>query len=106
MTKRGPKSGPGAKPTCDLCCDALKSDHEVVKCDGECGCTVHRYCAGVMKQQYASFKDGNNPFICQWCLMRATGAIIHQLESEVASLQAELVKTKEELASLRKQPRH
>ena len=83
-----------------------RQDQDVLKCEGECGCTVHRYCAGVTKRQYASFNDGlNSPFICQWCSMKTAGATIQQLQSQVASLQAELAKTKEELAKQREQPR-
>lgn len=106
VTKRTTKPAAGAKPTCDLCCDILEKEQDVLKCGGECGCTVHRYCAGVTKHQYANLKDGNNPFVCQWCSLKTTGAIIHQLQSEVASLQAELAKTKEELTMQRgEQPR-
>ena len=105
MPRTGPRktsSKPGAM--CDLCCDALEKDQDVLKCEGECGCTVHRYCAGVTKRQYASFNDGNSPFVCQWCSMKTAGVIIQQLQSQVASLQAELAKTKEELAKQREQP--
>lgn len=39
----------GAKHTCDLCRDFLEKEQDVLKCDGECGCTVYQYCAGITK---------------------------------------------------------
>ena len=60
-----------------------------------CGCDVHRYCAGVTKRYYEELTNGSAPFICQWCRMKTSLAIIQQLQSEVASLKVELVEAKE-----------
>ena len=86
------------KNTCELCCDTLEKGQDILKCDGECGCVVHRYCAGVTKRHYESLGKGHKPFVCQWCSMMTSKAVIEQLQSEVALLQSELVATKAELA--------
>ena len=88
-------AGKGKKPTCELCCDSLEKHQETLICEGDCGCHVHRYCAGVTKRYYEELTNGSAPFICQWCRMKTSLAIIQQLQSEVASLKAELVEAKE-----------
>lgn len=106
MKSNMPKKSTSSKPTCDLCCDTLEKEHETLKCEGECGSTVHRYCAGITKGQYDSFSDGHaGPFVCQWCSMKTTAAIIRQLQTEVASLRAELTTTKMELAEAKQRER-
>ena len=87
-----------AKPACELCCDTLEKGQDILKCEGECGCVVHRYCAGVTKRHFESLDKGQNPFVCQWCSMKMSRTIIEQLQSEVASLQSELATAKEALA--------
>ena len=86
------------KPPCELCCGAFEKGQDVLKCEGECGCVVHRYCAGVTKRHFESLSKGSIPFVCQWCSLRTSKAVIEQLQSMISSLQSELAATKEALA--------
>jgi hypothetical protein len=98
------------KITCELCCDTLEKGQDTLKCEGECGCVVHRYCAGVTKRHFEGLSKGHDPFVCQWCFMKMSRSIIVQLQaeiaswkSEVASLRSELSTTKEALVRQREQ---
>ena len=95
--------GKTEKASCDLCCDALEKGQDVLKCEGECGCIVHRYCAGVTKRHFDSLGKGHLPFICQWCSLKTFKTVFEQLQSEIASLQSELAATKEALTEQSKQ---
>ena len=86
--------GKNKKPTCDLCCDSLDKGQEILKCEGDCGCTVHRYCAGVTRRHFEQLDKGSIPFVCQWCTLKTTHTIIQQLQSEVATLKLELAEAK------------
>lgn len=87
--------GKTKKSTCDLCCDSIDKGQECLKCEGDCGCTVHRYCAGVTKRHFEELSKGSTPFVCQWCALKTTHAVIQQLQSEVASLKLELAEARE-----------
>ena len=91
------------KSTCELCYDTLEKGQDILKCNGECGCVVHRYCAGVTKRHYESLGKGHKPFVCQWCSMLTSKAVIEQLQSEVAVLQTELAAAKVALAKQNEQ---
>ena len=82
------------KVACDLCCDSLEKGQDILKCEGDCGCSVHRYCAGVTTKHYEELTKNSSPYICQWCTLKTTHAIIQQLQSEVASLKLELAEAK------------
>ena len=87
----------GKKPTCDLCCDTLDKGQDILKCEGDCGCTVHRYCAGVTKRRYEELMKstgGTDHYVCEWCSLKTTRAIIQQLQCEVANLKQELAEAK------------
>ena len=94
MPGRGTK-----KSSCDLCCDSFEKGHEILKCEGECGCTVHRYCAGVTKKYYEELTKGSSPYVCEWCTLKTSQTVIQQLQSEVASLKLEFEKAKKALAT-------
>ena len=79
---------------CALCCDTLKKGQDVLKCEGSCGCNVHRYCAGVTKLYFDELVKGSIPFVCQYCALKVYKAIVQQLQDEVASLKLELAETK------------
>ena len=96
---------PRKKSSCELCCDAIEKDHDTLQCKGECGSTVHRYCAGVMKRQFEELSKGGLPFVCQWCSLKSVTATIQQLKSEVESLKIELATTKTALTTLQNHPR-
>ena len=82
------------KVSCDLCCDTIERGQDVLKCEGDCGCTVHRYCAGVTKGHFERLNKGPSPFVCQWCSLKTTNAVIHQLQAELAATKLELTNTK------------
>ena len=84
--------GKNKKPTCDLCCDSLDKGQEILKCEGDCGCTVHRYCAGVTRRHFEQLDKGSIPFANGARSKRHT--IIQQLQSEVATLKLELAEAK------------
>ena len=86
------------KATCDLCCDTLDKGQDILTCEGECGCTVHRYCAGVTKGHFEKLSKSSTPYVCEWCSLKTTQSIIQQLQSEIASLKLELSEAKAALA--------
>ena len=92
------------KEACELCCDPLEKGQETLKCEGDCGCTVHRYCAGVTRRGFEELAKSNTPFVCQWCHFKTTHAIIQQLQSEVASLKLELAEAKALAVSAKQAP--
>jgi hypothetical protein len=95
---------PRRKATCDLCCDSLEKDQDTLQCEGSCGCTVHRYCAGVTKRQFEELNKGSKPFVCQWCSLSTTNSIIQQLQAEITALKQELGETKSLLATKMLEP--
>ena len=80
--------------TCALCCDTLKKGQDILKCEGSCGCNVHRYCAGVTKLYFDELVKGSIPFVCQYCALNVYKTIVQQLQDEVAPLKLELAETK------------
>ena len=87
------KSKAGSKvqqKVCDLCCDQLEEQHEVLVCEGGCNSTVHRYCAGVTREHYAKLTTDPEPFTCQYCTLRTYRAMVVQLQSDVENLKSEL----------------
>ena len=94
-----PQEMPKKKATCDLCCDHLEKGQDILQCEGSCGCTVHRYCAGVTKWQFEELNKGYSLFVCQWCSLNTANSVIQQLQAEVAALKLELQETKGLLAA-------
>ena len=71
------------KSNCDLC---LEKGHDVLKCEGACGTTVHRQCAGITKSHFDELNKSSAPYVCQLCVLKTTNAVIQQLQAEVAAL--------------------
>ena len=97
MPKPKPKSKAGSKTqwkVCDLCCDQLEEQHEVLVCKGGCNSTVHRYCAGVTCEHYAKLTADTEPFTCQYCMLRAYRAVVVQLQSDIENLKSALASMK------------
>ena len=67
---------------------------DILTCEGDCGCTVHRYCAGVTKGHFERLSKSSTPYVYEWCSLKTTQAIIQQLQSEIASLKLELAEAK------------
>lgn len=86
------------KTVCDLCSDSLSKGHEVLNCEGDCNCTVHRYCAGVTSSHFQALGTSSTPFVCQWCMLKTANAVIQQLQADVASLKSDLVSVRAEIA--------
>ena len=61
----------------------------------ETGCVVHRYCAGVTKTHYDALVKNSTPFVCQFCSLKTTNAVIRQLQTEIESLKTEVAALKE-----------
>ena len=95
MPKSKFKAGSKAQwKVCDLCCDQLGEQHEVLVCEGGCNSTVHRYCAGVTREHYAKLTTDTEPFTCQYCTLRTYRAMVVQLQSDVENLKSELASMK------------
>jgi len=95
MPKSKFKAGSKAqRKVCDLCCDQLEEQHEVLVCEGGCNSTVHRYCAGVTREYYAKLITDTEPFTCQYCTLRTYRAMVVQLQSDVENLKSELASMK------------
>ena len=97
MPKPKPKAGSKPKAqqkACDLYCDQLEEQHEVLACKGGCNSTIHRYCAGVTCKHYAKLTTNTEPFTCQYCMLRAYKAMAVQLQVDVENLKSELASTK------------
>ena len=85
----------GKRETCDLCCDSIQRDKDSLKCEGDCGCVVHRYCADVTKTYYEALPKSSTPFLCQYCSLKTTIAVTWQLQTEIESLKTELAAAKD-----------
>ena len=92
-SSKNKKSG-GTDLICDLCCDTLEKGQDILKCEGSCGCNVHRYCAGVTKPYFEELVKSSTPFVCQYCALNIYKNIVQQLQDKVASLKLELAETK------------
>ena len=90
---------PKKKATCDLCCNSLEKSQDVLQCEGECSCTVHRYCVGVTKRQFEELRKGSKPFICQWCSLTTVNFVIQQLQANNVALKLELCEVKRLLSA-------
>ena len=88
------KKGGGTDLVCDLCCDTLEKGQDILKCEGSCGCNVHRYGTGVTKPYFEELVKGSTPFVCQYYALNVYKNIVQQLQDEVASLKSELAETK------------
>ena len=51
VTSKVPKASKDKKDlsTCDLCTCVIESPNDLLKCQGPCQQTMHRYCAGVTR---------------------------------------------------------
>ena len=70
---------------CALCCDTLEKGQDILKCEGSCGCNIHRYCAGVTELYFDELVKGSIPFVCQYCALNDYNTIIQQVQDEVFS---------------------
>ena len=86
------------KSTCDLCSDSLTKGQDILNREGDCNCTVYHYCAGATSSQFQALSTSSTPFVCQWCMLNTTNAVIKQLQSEVASLKYDLVSVRAEIS--------
>ena len=73
---------------------------EAVQCEGVCGLCFHRYCAGISATHFQRLSTTNAPFVCFTCYQHDQHGLIAQLQSEVVSLKAEIIKLKELISSV------
>ena len=92
-----PKKIKSPKSTCDLCCDNIESDQDQLACEGGCGCTVQRYCAGVTTKHYAELTASSILFVCFYCSLNLFKTVVNQLQLQVDTLRGELDVTRVEL---------
>lgn len=80
-SKNAGKSKDNEKLECDLCCMWLAreiKDQDCLKCEGACGCVVHRHCAGVTKTLFEKINHGDVAFVCQYCELNLAKAVYQQ----------------------------
>ena len=86
---------------CDLCCKKiLDGKEETVQCEGVCGLWFHRYCAGISATHFQRLSTTNAPFVCFTCYQHDQHVLTAQLQSEVVSLKAEIIKFNELICSV------
>lgn len=83
-----------SKSLCGLCLAATKANEDVLKCE-DCAAAMHRYCAGVTKQQYDQLITKSQSFLCAVCTQSLLKTQVLVLQTEVATLKSELAKLKE-----------
>ena len=87
------------KSLCGLCLAVTKANEDVLKCEG-CVAAMHRYCAGVTKQQYDQLIAKSQPFLCAVCTQSLLKTQVLALQTEVATLKSELAKLKEKTTTI------
>ena len=88
--------------TCPICCDEIvdstenSEGQEALFCEGTCQKWLHRWCAGVHKDSYASLTLNSKPFLCPSCCLTEHTKLITTLIETVESLKCEIQQLKEE----------
>ena len=63
------------REVCPICCDEIddatetSEGQEALFCEGTCQKWLHRWCAGVHKDSYASLALSGKPFLCPSCCL-------------------------------------
>ena len=78
----------------DLCAGPFKEGEDTLDCEGDCRKHMHRYCAGLTRSHYQQLTTDSAPFVCLVCTQRLHKATVHNLQSEVVGLKAEIVELK------------
>ena len=101
--------------TCPVCLDAIvdttvdTEGQEALLCEGSCKRWLHRWCAGVHKEDYASLSSSAEAFVCRSCSLtlllkqmkslsqtvESLKVTVGSLQGSVASLQSEVLQLKE-----------
>ena len=71
-------------------------------CESGCNCNVHRYCAGVTRDHYASLTSSGCavPFVCQFCALKSFQITVQRLQTEVGELNTVLASAKALISQL------
>ena len=86
---------------CDLCCTKISDGkEEAVQCEGVCGLWFHRYCAGISATHFQTLSTTNAPFVCSTCYQHDQHVLTAQLQSEVVTIKAEIIKYNELISSV------
>jgi len=73
-----------------------KSDgQEALLCEGTCQKRLHRWCAGVHKENYEALASSDKPFFCPSCCLAEHRQLIVTLVDTVETLKDEIRKLKE-----------
>ena len=81
---------------CPICCEAIKDatsrrpGQEAVLCEGSCQKWLHRWCAGVHKDDYGNLASSDSPFMCPSCSLAEHRQLIRSLVNTVECLREEI----------------
>ena len=91
---------------CPICCEEIveatetSEGQEAVLCDGTCQKWLHRWCAGVHKEDYCALASSNKPFLCPACCLSEHRQLITSLLGTVESLKEEVRQLKKDKLTL------
>ena len=95
----------GSPNVCPICCKAIldatktREGQEALECEGTCQKWIHRWCAGVHKQDYPTLSNSSDSWTCPSCHLKEYGQLIKSLVNTVETLKAEVVSLKKQVNS-------
>ena len=90
---------------CSVCCKAIldatntREGQQALECEGSCRKWIHRWCAGVHKQDYLTLSNSSDLWICPSCSLKEYGQLIKALVNTVGTLRAEVASLKKQINS-------
>ena len=88
--------------SCPICCEVIVEANETLEgqeallCEGTCQKWLHRWCAGVHKENFRDLASSDKPFICPLCSLAEHRLLITTLLETVQSLKEEIKQLKGE----------
>ena len=97
MSRRSRKTDTATPKPCTICYKAIvDGEEEAFLCEGGCQKLLHCSCAGLSAGHFTHLSNTSNSFLCINCAHKAQKTSVSLLQTEVATLKAEIV----ELCSL------
>ena len=97
MSRRSRKTDTATPKPCTICYKAIaEGEEEAFLCEGDCQKWLHCSCAGLSAGHFTHLSNTSNSFLCINCAHKAQKTSVSLLQTEVATLKAEIV----ELCSL------
>ena len=96
------ESSPECVQACPICCNIIVEasetfeGQEALLCEGNCQKWLHRWCAGVHKENYRDLASSDKPFVCPSCSLAEHRRMITTLLETVEYLKEEVKQLKEE----------